>query len=184
MGSENLHVHKPNRLQSLYIFLLFIPSIVFVVVLTLYLSAIHKNRAASTYQPIDVPAPKAQETFSNSVTVSDIPIKVALADTNEKRARGLSVFQSLPPDRGMLFVFPENSRPHFWMKNMSFAIDIIWINDGQIVQIDENALPPEPDTTESELKLFTPTEEIDYVLEVNAGFSQEHGLVVGDSFTF
>ncbi len=185
MAIENLHVHKPNKFQNLYVFLLFLPSIVFVVVLVLYLSTIQKNKAASTYilnnSPITTPTSK--NIFTDTVVINGKSIAIALADNNQERTQGLSILQSLPEDHGMLFVFPENSRPHFWMKNMNFAIDIIWIDDGKIVQIDENVMPPEPQTPDNELELYIPTNPIDYVLEVNAGFCQQQGILVGDSVT-
>ena len=57
-------------------------------------------------------------------------------------AAGLSGYAGLPEDAGMLFVFPEPIQPTFWMKGMLFAIDIIWIRDGTVVQIHESATPP------------------------------------------
>lgn len=182
MASENLHVHKPARLKNFYIFLLFIPSIVFVVVLVLYLSAIQKNQAASTYNSTEaIPTPEPEDKFTTTVLINDLAIKAVLADDPQERSRGLAIFPNIPEGRGMLFVFQQKSRPRFWMKDMSFAIDIIWINEGKIIQIDENVNPPETGTADEALKLFTPAEPINYVLEVNAGFSQRHGLSVGDS---
>ena len=133
---------------------------------------------------MDTPTPTDQVTFSNTVIVGDIPVKVTLADNNQKRAQGLSILSSLPENHGMLFIFLENSRPHFWMKNMNFAIDIIWIDDWKIVQIDANAMPPKTQTQDSDLELYTPINPVDYVLEVNAGFTQEHNIMVGDTVAF
>jgi len=81
----------------------------------------------------------------------------------------------------MLFVFEqENIRQSFWMKDMNFAIDIIWISDEEIIQIDENIPPPDPGMPDSELKSYLPNQPIDYVLEVNAGFSDENNIKIGD----
>lgn len=82
----------------------------------------------------------------------------------------------------MLFIFEkEDTRPSFWMEGMNFAIDIIWINDGEVVQIDLNVQRPPPDTPSSELKLYQPYIGIDYVLEVPAGFVKQAGIAVGDA---
>ncbi len=183
MADENLHIHKSKKIHDFYVFLLFLPSIVFVVILVLYLSTIQKNKAARTSVSDTKTVQVNENIFTNTVILKDKQIHVALANDNLKRAKGLSILQSLPEDYGMLFVFPPNSRPHFWMKNMVFPIDIIWIDDGKVVQIDENAMPPEPDSQESDLKIFTPTNEVDYVLEVNAGFSQLHDIKIGDDIT-
>ena len=71
--------------------------------------------------------------------------------------------------------------PPFWMKDMKFAIDIIWINDSEIVQIDKNVQPPAPNTVDEDLLLYIPSQPIDYVLEVNANFTEENNIKVGDS---
>lgn len=86
-----------------------------------------------------------------------------IADSNEERTRGLSGRTSVPED-GLLFVFPEAGRPGFWMKDMQFAIDIIWLLDtGEIVGIEHSV---SPDTYP---QLFYPSVPVRYVLEVPAG---------------
>lgn len=115
------------------------------------------------------------------IYVGETEIPVEIADTAQKRQTGLSGRESLTEGEGMLFVFAqEDIRPPFWMKEMKFAIDIIWIDDDKIVQIDENVPAPEPDTPNSELKFYTPNQPIDYVLEVDAGFVDQHDIKVGD----
>jgi uncharacterized protein len=103
-------------------------------------------------------------------------IFLEIADTPEKRARGLSNKDSLPEDHGMLFIFPRRSRPAFWMKDMLFPIDIIWIKDDSIIAIDKNVPAPVSDT----LDHYLPPEKIDYVLEINANLSDKYNLKVGD----
>jgi uncharacterized membrane protein (UPF0127 family) len=81
----------------------------------------------------------------------------------------------------MFFVFTQKDiKPPFWMKDMKFAIDILWINDNEIVQIDKNVQPPESGTTDTNLILYVPNQPIDYVLEMAAGFTEEHNIEVGD----
>ena len=107
-------------------------------------------------------------------------INVEIADTNEKRMQGLSNKTNLANKEGMLFIFEDKDiSPFFWMKEMNFPIDIIWINDTKIVQVDKNIPAPEARTPESELPLYKPAQPIDYVLEVNAGFSDQHDINVG-----
>ena len=64
---------------------------------------------------------------------------------------------------------------------MLISIDIIWINDGTVAKIDKNIEPPAPGTVDSQLKLYRPDTPIDYVLEVNAGFSDKNSIGIGDS---
>jgi uncharacterized membrane protein (UPF0127 family) len=66
------------------------------------------------------------------------------------------------------------------MKDMRFAIDIIWIDDEKIVQIDKAIQPPEEGTPDEELILYTVNQPIDYVLEVNAGFVEKNNIEKGD----
>ena len=79
----------------------------------------------------------------------------------------------------MLFVFDKPGQYPFWMKDMNFAIDIIWIGeDLRVVYIKKDARPElYPET-------YTPTENAKYVLEVPAGFSEKNNLKVGDSASF
>ena len=93
--------------------------------------------------------------------------------------RGLGGRESLPDDRGMLFVFPEPGRHGFWMKDMLIPIDIIWISaEGRVVDI--QAAQPEPGVADPQLKRYNPSGEAKYVLEVRAGLAAEKGVQVGD----
>src|SRR3989338_5042145 len=67
------------------------------------------------------------------IRISNVKIKAELADTPEKRALGLSGRETLGNDEGMLFVFDEPNTRQFWMKNMNFALDIIWIDENKKV---------------------------------------------------
>jgi len=115
------------------------------------------------------------------VTINETVINVQIADTDEKRAVGLSKTEFLDSNEGMLFTFSEKDvTPSFWMKDMSFYIDIIWINDDVIVGIEKSA-QPEPGKRDTELTMYRPNEPIDYVLEVAAGVSEESNFAIGDS---
>lgn len=117
---------------------------------------------------------------SKTIIIGDKEIKVEVARTNDERAKGLSNRERLDEDSGMIFVFNKNSKPSFWMKNTKIALDIIWINDNKIVSINKN-VQPEPNKKDSELKKYPAPSEIDYVLEVNGGFSDKNGIKAGSS---
>lgn len=105
-------------------------------------------------------------------------ISVEIATTSSKRAQGLSGQPSLPDGTGMLFVFDEVARHGFWMKDMNFSIDIVWLGrQGQVVHIEPSVSPDSfPDS-------FRPDKNALYVVELPAGFSQNKNIKIGDEFT-
>lgn len=115
------------------------------------------------------------------VIIGDAEIVVDIAKTNEEKSQGLSDRKSLGKNEGMLFLFESNSTPSFWMKDMLIPIDIIWITDNSIVDIHKNIPAPDPKTPYVDLPRYTPEKPINYVLEVNAGFSDENNINIGDT---
>ena len=106
-------------------------------------------------------------------------LELEVARTPEEQTRGLSGRESLAENAGMLFVYERPSLPGFWMKEMNFPIDIIWIgSDKRIVDISENIAP------ETFPQLFHPRVPAQYVLEVNAGWAKSHNISVGDQAIF
>ena|SRR3989344_8908908 len=113
------------------------------------------------------------------ITLGESIFRVEVSETSEERARGLSGLKSLPEGGGMLFVFPESSKPGIWMKEMLFPIDIVWLDkDGVVVWIVKNASPDSyPFVYEPEVEAF-------YVLEINAGVINARGIKIGDRAVF
>ncbi|MEK7516788.1 MAG: DUF192 domain-containing protein [Patescibacteria group bacterium] len=105
-------------------------------------------------------------------------IAAELADRPQEWMRGLSGRDILPEGRGMLFRFSRAEVRTFWMKDMRFPIDIIWIRDGVVIGIDANV--PAPAAGESPTQRTSP-EPVDAVLEVPAGFAAEAGIIIGAS---
>lgn len=118
------------------------------------------------------------------LSVKTLNLDVTVAQSSSLRQKGLSKREFLPLTEGMLFVFEKTGRYSFWMKDMKFAIDIIWIDEAnKIVQITKN-VPPEPRKKDSQLTVYKPDSEILYVLEINAGLSDFNNLEVGDTVNF
>lgn len=115
------------------------------------------------------------------ITINDNKIYVEIADNNESRAQGLSGREYLHEFEGMLFLYEFPNRPGFWMYDMNFDLDMIWINNGVVVDITENVPAPEPGTHPSDLPRYFPSQNVDAILEVNAGFAAKHNIQVGDS---
>lgn len=121
-----------------------------------------------------------RKTDHKEILIGKNKVYVEIADTPNELSQGLSGRESLGKDEGMLFVFQKDSRPSFWMKDMNFSIDILWINDEKIVQVHQNVPFPGPESNSDSLPLFTPQGNIDYVLEVNAGYAREQNIAIGD----
>lgn len=115
------------------------------------------------------------------VKVGSKLIKIEVADTPQERAKGLGGRESLASDSGMLFIFSESKQYQFWMKDMKFPLDIIFINNGIVVDFLKNVPNPAPNQKDSDLPRLQPTTAVDMVLEVNAGFIEASGVNIGDS---
>ncbi len=139
-----------------------------------------KNQGLS---PLPLNSTKTSEPQAfKTIKIGDSSIKAEVADTDTARQKGLSGRASMAKDSGMLFVISNNkSTPTFWMKDMKIAIDIVWIKNGKIIQIDKNVPPPSFGTPDNKLKLYSPKSAVDYVLEVNSGYSDANNIKVGDS---
>ncbi len=152
-------------------------TIIFIIIAGIFY---RKNQGLSPLPFNSIKTPVAHET--KTVKIGDISIKVDVADTDAERQKGLSDRSGLEKDSGMLFVINNNKvTPTFWMKDMRIAIDIIWIKNSKIIQIDKNVDPPAPNTPDNKLKLYSPKSAVDYVLEVNSGYSDLHNIKVGDA---
>jgi hypothetical protein len=103
-------------------------------------------------------------------------VKAEVAASPLARMRGLSGHAPLGPDEGMLFLFSSSQKYSFWMKDMKFPIDIIWIDGTRIVDITEDVPAP---SGQGALPTFRPKQAANAVLEVNAGYARQHGLAAG-----
>lgn len=114
------------------------------------------------------------------VTIRGHTFSVEIADANEERVKGLSGRDDLDEEKGMLFVFERPVLSSFWMKDTRIPLDIIFMNNNRIVTIHHN-VKPQPNTPESQLQRYTPTEQANFVLEINAGVSKRYGFQEGDA---
>jgi uncharacterized membrane protein (UPF0127 family) len=114
-----------------------------------------------------------------TVVINNKEFRVDISDNVQKRSKGLSGRNFLAENEGMLFLFSTSSQYGFWMKDMNFPIDIIWIKNNKIVDISKNILP-EPQKSIFNLTVYYPKEEVDKVLEINAGLSDKYNFQIGD----
>ena len=109
------------------------------------------------------------------IKINEIEITVEIADTPEKKTQGLSKREMLAENHGMLFINDTPGIYSFWMKDMLFSIDIIWIDENfRVAALTKNILP------DSFPQTFQPPIPIQYILEVNAGFSENNTIHIGD----
>ena len=118
-----------------------------------------------------------------TVSINGKNFEVEIADTMATRAQGLSGRDGLGEDKGMLFIFGKPGMNGFWMKDMKFPLDMIWINGDKILGFSEN-VQPEPAKSIFSLKVYYPPSPADKVLEVNAGTVATYGFKAGDQVKF
>ena len=107
----------------------------------------------------------------SKLKIKDKVIDIELADTPQSREMGLSGRDGLPQNTGMYFIFEKADRHAFWMKDMKFDLDFIWIQNGRVVYLSEHVSNP---------ATIYPPMPVDRVLEVPSDFVQQNHIAVGD----
>ena len=132
-----------------------------------------------TYSPKQGPGRCGGYRNDKTVTISSSQIKTEVASNVAEREKGLSGRPCIGPDKGMLFVFDKPGRYPFWMKDMLFPIDIVWIDAGhKVVGLDIDVSPSTyPD-------LFVAEKPAQYVLELQANRAKELKIDLGTPVNF
>ncbi|MCL4418814.1 DUF192 domain-containing protein [Patescibacteria group bacterium] len=150
--------------------ILFILGILFIILIAIAISQNKlRNRNFSLFNP-------------PTATIENHMFKLYVAKNPKDQEIGLSKYNSLPQDYGMLFPFEKPDYYSFWMKKMKFPIDIIFIRKNRIVTIYQNVNPPKNET--ESLPIFKPNNPTDMVLEINAGLSQKYNLKENDEVKY
>lgn len=113
------------------------------------------------------------------IVVGGEPLRVWIADTPEKRQKGLMGITALPDGRGMIFLFPEEKERVFWNKNTLVDLDVLWIADGIVAGV--MFLPRERGEEPVHVYSLSP---VDTVLEVPAGWVEKYDIGKGDEIIF
>ncbi len=141
------------------------------VTVVLVLAACHPTDAETSAAPAQPQIDKRAAVFHTNV--GDATVEVELAIKPNERSRGLMFKKELAPNRGMLFVFPEEKEQPFWMKNTYISLDMIFIDSSKrVVGVVANAEP----LSEKVLTIGKPAK---YVVEVSAGFAKDNGVTLG-----
>lgn len=121
---------------------------------------------------------KHQVNKTPQAIINNHTFNLDVAATDKEKEVGLAKYKSIPKDFAMVFLFDKSDYYSFWMKNMKFSIDIIFINNGKIVKIFSNVPPPK--SPDSSLPIYKPDELSDTVLEINAGLAGKYNFKEGD----
>ena len=159
------------KLSSLFVFL----------ALVVYFAPDLLNSTISNAQPVHINIADSSTEINHAkyIAVKNFKIPVYLADTEEKRTKGLGGLPSIPNHYGMFFVFDNSDYLSIWMKDVFFPIDIVWIDENlSIVHIKKDI---SPHTFPS---IFTAPVKARYVLEMNAGMSEFYHLKTGEKIIF
>ncbi|RMH38313.1 MAG: DUF192 domain-containing protein [Nitrospirae bacterium] len=108
-------------------------------------------------------------------------LRAEVADTPEKLLFGLAFRESLPPDAGMLYIFPESAPHRVWTKQFKIPIDVIWVDESKhVVHVIKRVEPCQADPC----PWYRPPDNARYVIEANAGFVDREGIVPGMKLKF
>ena len=144
---------------------------------TAYIVSHSPHRAVSNEARVDNVS--STPAFTHTLMIGSMNLEVAYATTPIEQERGLSNTAPLADNQGMLFIFTAPAVTPFWMKDMNYPLDIIWIGaDKSVKDISRNLDP------ETYPKTFSPKEPIQYVLEVPAHFAEKNNINIGTSVSF
>jgi len=111
------------------------------------------------------------------LTLNGRILSVEIAATTAARECGLSHRNQLAADRGMLFVYPPEQRPGFWMKDTSLPLSLAFINADHTILELHNMVP-------QSRQIIASNENVHYALEVNRGWFEQHNVKLGDKAAF
>ena len=109
-------------------------------------------------------------------------VNVRVAKTPKDKENGLSKIKSLKESDGMVFPFEKSGKYTFWMKDVFFSLDLIYIQDDTIVDIIKNV--PAQAGNKGILPTYTPKADANYVLEVVGGYADKYNIKIGDKVKF
>ena len=116
---------------------------------------------------------KMQRYQTADISIKGKVLHALIADSFVKQMIGLMFRQRMKHDTCMLFVFGKEARHGIWMRNMRFAIDIMWLDkDEKMVDFAESVAP-------GSMRIYKPGKAAKYVLETNSGFIKRNRIKKG-----
>ncbi|MCH2320333.1 MAG: DUF192 domain-containing protein [SAR202 cluster bacterium] len=150
-------------------------------------------KPSTTAPPIETETPTASEQFTVEndgganplVTIGNVRFRAELASEASSRQKGLSDRDYLEPGTGMLFIFEDRNASPFWMFNMRFPLDFVWISaQCVVVDITHSVPSPSADIPVKDLELYAPQYPAAYNFEINSGEAKQFDLKLGEKVTF
>lgn len=120
---------------------------------------------------------------TKKIVLGNTTLSVQVATTQNEQQQGLSGIESIHAHEGMLFPYSPATDPVFWMKDMLFPIDIIWIRDGFVISINKDVQPPDTKQADAPLTRYPSPGNVTAVLEVQAGWTTVHDIRSGSEVT-
>jgi uncharacterized membrane protein (UPF0127 family) len=136
------------------------------------------NQSTNEVIPMPLTPEQTDRSHEAKITTTTGTYTMQIVDTPEERQAGLSQRTAVPLS-GMLFVLDDTSETSIWMKDMLISIDIVWLRDGEVIEVAEN-VAPQHDVPDSELTIYRPSQPADTIMEVMAGTARDKGLIVGN----
>ncbi len=118
--------------------------------------------------------------YNDKILLNNILISVEIVTSMKDLRTGLSYRDEMCEKCGMIFLQGDSDKYSFWMHEMRFPLDIIYIRDNKIVEIFKNV----PIYTNESYTVIKPEQDANIVLELNAGFSDKNNIKIGDRIQF
>jgi uncharacterized membrane protein (UPF0127 family) len=152
-------------------------ALLYLLVLLLTISSCKQNKKGIKQTEVHF-TKEGELTIYKKSDSTQIELDIEIAETDFDIQTGLMYRNNMEQNQGMLFVFDDEKERYFYMKNTKIPLDLIYINAAnKIVSFQKNAKPFD----ESSLPSNFPTK---FVLEINAGLSNNWKLSVGDSIQY
>jgi len=133
----------------------------------IYLGLIYQSDKTTISKPL-------ADYRTTNTNIGNIAYMLYVADTDKRRVQGLSGVEKLASNEGMLFVFETKAFQSFWMKEMNFPLDLIFLDDSRVVDVVENVSP------DSYPQVISSQASANKVIEINAGEVSRNGIEPGD----
>ena len=117
--------------------------------------------------------------LNHQLTIGEHEIAVYVADSDSERSTGLGD-TTLEANQGMVFIWPVADQQTFWMKDVEYPIDIVWVHHGEVVG-SVTAQPEDTHALLSQYQLYPSPEPVDMVVELPAGTVAAAEITVGES---
>jgi hypothetical protein len=124
------------------------------------------------------PAPQPTTIAPPFAVINGHTFRLEIPEDEAAFYQGLGNRLSLPEDTAMLFIYPKEDRLFFWMKDMLFPLDILFLDSSQKI-VDIQTMQPEPGVPDYELRSYRSSAPAMYALEMNVGLAEQFGFTVG-----